>query len=112
ERYRRPIVTYRYPEPINMFDRHSYPKGGRVLHMLRFVLGDELFWQAMRHYCAKHAYSVVETSDLRAAVEEATGQGLNWFFEQWIHRGGHPEYDVSYRWDDAEGVVRLTVKQV
>lgn len=112
EAYRRPIVTYRYPEPISMFDRHSYPKGGRVLHMLRFVLGDDLFWEAMRHYCHKHAFSVVETADLRVAIEEATGQGLNWFFDQWVYRGGHPEYDVSYRWDEAEGVVRLTVKQV
>ncbi|MBX3411996.1 MAG: HEAT repeat domain-containing protein [Pirellulales bacterium] len=110
-RYRRPIVTYRYPESIQMFDRHSYPKGGRVLHMLRYVLGDDDFWRALNHYVKKHEYGVVETADLRVAIEEATGQGLNWFFDQWVHRGGHPEYEVSYNWDEADKLVRVTVKQ-
>lgn len=109
--HRRPIVSYRYEQPWNMFDRHSYPKGGRVLHMLRFVLGDDLFWKAIGHYTAKHSYDTVETADLRVAIEEATGQGLNWFFDEWLYRGGHPEYDVSYEWDDAEKLVRIKVRQ-
>ncbi|HID74707.1 MAG TPA: hypothetical protein EYP56_01775 [Planctomycetaceae bacterium] len=82
-----------------MFDRHSYPKGARVLHMLRFVLGDDLFWKAMRRCMKKHAFTTVETSQFRIAIEEATGQGLNWFFDEWLYRGGHPEYDVRYDWD-------------
>jgi aminopeptidase N len=110
-RYRRPIVTYRYQRPGNMFDRHSYPKGGRVLHMLRFVLGEERFWRAIRHYCRKHAFGIVETADLRSAIEETTGQGLNWFFDQWIYHGGHPEYQVSYEWDQQHKTVRMTVRQ-
>jgi len=112
KRYRRPIVTYRYKRPGNMFDRHSYPKGARVLHMLRFVLGEEMFWRSIRHYTEKNRFRVVETADLRVAVEEATGQGLNWFFNQWLYRGGHPEYEVSTRWDDEQRTLRMTVKQV
>ncbi len=111
DRYRRPIVTYGYEKPGNMFDRHCYPKGGRVLHMLRFVLGDELFWKAIRHYCHKHAFDTVETADFRTAIEEATGRGLNWFFDQWIYHGGYPEFEVAYEWDDRQKTVRLTVKQ-
>ena len=111
DRYRRSIVTYRYAQPGRMFDRHSYPKGGRVLHMLRFVLGDELFWKAIRHYTKKHEFDVVETAQFRIAIEEATGQGLGWFFDQWLHHGGHPEYDVACDWDDEEKVLRMTVKQ-
>jgi aminopeptidase N len=110
-RYRRPIVTYRYQKPWDMFDRHSYPKGARVLHMLRFVLGEERFWKAIGHYCRKHAFGTVETADLRTAIEESTGQGLNWFFDQWVYHGGHPEYQVSYEWDEPQKTVRLTVKQ-
>lgn len=110
-RYRRPIVSYRYPESILMFDRHSYPKGGRVLHMLRYVLGDDAYWQALQHYVKKHEFDVVETADLRVAIEESTGEGLNWFFDQWVHHGGHPEYEVTYSYDAAEKLVRLTVKQ-
>ena len=111
DRYRRPIVTYRYEKPWDMFDRHAYPKGARVLHMLRFVLGEERFWKAIRHYCRKHAFGTVETADLRTAIEETTGQGLNWFFDQWVYHGGHPEYEVSYQWDRQQKTVRLTVKQ-
>ena len=110
-RYRRPIVTYRYQTPGRMFDRHSYPKGARVLHMLRFVLGDEDFFKAIRHYTKKHEFATVETAQFRIAIEEATGQGLNWFFDQWLYHGGHPEYDVSHDWDAKQKSLRITVKQ-
>lgn len=46
-RYRRSIVNYRYNTPEQMFDGHSYPKGGRVLHMLRGELGEEAFWRGI-----------------------------------------------------------------
>ncbi len=110
-RYRRPIVTYRYPSPDSMFDRHSYPKGGRVLHMLRYILGDEAFHKSVHHYLERNKFSAVETADLRVAIERATGQGLNWFFDQWVYRGGHPEYDVSYTYDEDQKQLRLVVKQ-
>lgn len=109
--YRRPIVTYRYDDSNYMFDSHSYPKGSRVLHMLRYLLGEKDFWKALNHYATKHAHGVVETADLRVAVEEATGQSLNWFFDQWVHHGGHPDYAVAYEYDSAAKRLRLTVKQ-
>ncbi len=111
QRYRRPIVSYTYNDPNAMFDAHSYPKGGRVLHMLRFVLGDDLFWKSIRHYAEKHQFQTVEAADLRIAIEEATGQGLNWFFDEWLEHGGFPEFNVSWRWDEAAKTARLTVKQ-
>ncbi|QDU29169.1 Aminopeptidase N [Anatilimnocola aggregata] len=110
-RYRRSIVNYRYNSPENMFDGHSYPKGGRVLHMLRFELGDEMFWKAIRRYCEVNQFRTVETADLRIAVEEATGQGMNWFFDQWAYKGGHPEFNVSWDYDAAAKQVRITIKQ-
>ncbi len=111
KRYRRPIVTYRYQTPVRMFDRHSYPKGARVLHMLRFVLGDEDFFKVIRHYTKKHEFTTVETSEFRIVIEEVTGQGLNWFFDQWLYHGGHPEYDVAHEWDAEQKVLQVTVKQ-
>jgi len=110
-RYRRSIVNYRFKNPSAMFDRHSYPKGARVLHMLRNELGDDAFWAALRHYALSHEYGVVETADLRTAIEQSSGRGMNWFFDQWIHHGGHPEFEVAYRWDSDEQLVRLTVRQ-
>lgn len=111
KRYRRPIVNYRYNTPGAMFDRHTYPKGGRVLHMLRFELGEDLFWRAINRYCSINQFRTVETADLRIAIEEATGQGLNWFFDQWLYHGGHPEFEVTWRWDDKAHMAVLEVKQ-
>ena len=109
--YRRSIVNYRYNSPINVFDSHAYPKGGRVLHMLRFELGDDLFWRSIKRYAEVNRHRVVETADLRIAVEDATGQGMNWFFDQWLYHGGHPDFHVSWDWDSASKSVRVVVKQ-
>lgn len=108
---RRSIVNYRYDRPDFMFDAHAYPKGARVLHMLRFELGDDLFWRTLNRYITVNQFRNVETADLRIAVEEATGRGMNWFFDQWIYRGGHPEFEVSWEWDEAAKDAVVTVKQ-
>ena len=68
-RYRRPIVNNVYHEPIDLFDRHLYEKGSLVLHMIRTVLGDELWWKAIRHYVEKHRSTNVTTPDLQRAIE-------------------------------------------
>jgi aminopeptidase N len=111
-RYRRVVATNVYEEPIEIFDHHLYEKGGRVLHMLRQVLGDDGFWKTIKHYLTKHRGGSVETRDLVRAVEEATGRQLDWFFDQWISRGaGHPELEVGYEWDAEKRLVCLSVKQ-
>lgn len=110
-RYRRPLVTYRYPHPWAMFDRHTYPKGSCIINMLRHTLGDRLFWNGIQRYVHDNQYTVVETADLRKSFENATGHGLNWFFDQWVHKGGHPDYKVSYTYDDRSRMVQLTILQ-
>jgi len=111
-RYRRTIATKYYEEPIDIFDHHLYEKGGRVLHMLRSVLGDAAFWPALTHYLTKHRHGVVESRDLARAVEEATGKNLDWFFSQWVIDGaGHPELEVTIRWDAGEQLATVTVEQ-
>jgi len=109
--YRRSIVNYRYGKPEQMFDSHSYPKAGRVLHMLRYELGDDLFWRSLNLYITAHQYRTVETANLRIAIEEASGEALNWFFEQWLYRAGHPEFQVDWHWDEARKEVIVQVRQ-
>lgn len=111
QRYRRPIVDNVYHEPIDLFDRQFYEKGSWVLHMLRFELGDDLFWKAIRHYVAKHRGTSVTTPDFQRAIEEATGRNLDAFFDQWVYGAGHPELTVSYAWDEDAKQAKLTVKQ-
>jgi aminopeptidase N len=99
ERYRRAIVTNVYKEPSDIFDRHLYEKGSLVLHMLRYVLGDKLWWRSIKTYVEDNRGKSVETLDLINAIEKATGKNMRWFFDQWIFKAGHPEYKVTYNWD-------------
>ena len=108
---RRPISTRRYPDPDSVFDAYSYQRGGAVLNMLRFVLGDEMFWKAINHYLKKHQYQTVETQDLVIAIEEATGQNLQWFFDEWIYKMGHPEFEIASSYDGGARTLKLSVKQ-
>lgn len=111
ERYRRPIVEKLYETPTELFDRHLYEKGACVLHMLRFVLGDALFWKSIRHYVQKNQNQSVETDDLRKAIEEATGRNLEGFFAEWFYKAGHPEFKVKYQWNEETKTAQLTVTQ-
>ncbi|MEE8604635.1 MAG: M1 family metallopeptidase [Candidatus Aminicenantaceae bacterium] len=110
--YMRPIVFDRYERPQQNFDSHTYPKGAVVLHMLRFILGDEPFFRTLKHFLHKHEFQAVDTHDFMKAVKEATGKNMDWFFEQYIFAPGHPVFDVSYVWDEAASKVNLTVRQV
>ncbi|HEY6400687.1 MAG TPA: M1 family aminopeptidase, partial [Blastocatellia bacterium] len=107
---RRPIVTKRYEDPDALFDVYAYPRGGAVLNMLRFTLGEEQFWKAIRHYVKKYEWQNVETAQLIIAIEEATGQNLGWFFDEWIYKMGHPEFEIASTYDGAK-TLKLTVKQ-
>ena len=79
--------------------------------MIRAVLGDELFFKAVHTFVNDHAHSTVETIDLLRAIEKATGFNLLWLFDQYVFRGGHPEFKVSYSWDNENNLAKLTITQ-
>lgn len=108
----RPIVWRGYADPDDMFDHHAYARGAWVLHMLRCDLGDTHFRNGVRTYLDRHAYGSVDTEDLVSAMEDVSGRGLDQFFDQWIYHGGRPDLDLSYTWDDAAKIARVTVRQV
>ncbi len=91
---------------------HTYLKGAVVLHMLRAILGDEPYFRSLRHYLHKHEFSNVVSNDLKIAIEEATGENLDWFFAQWITNGGNPQFEVSYRYLEERKLIDLSVQQV
>ena len=103
------LIWYDYDDKEQMFDAHSYNKGGAVLHMLRNYLGDEAFFASLQHYLEQNQYSAVEVDKLRIAFEDITGQDLQWFFDQWYLQAGHPQLSIST--DYADGSVALTVNQ-
>ena len=73
ENYTRPIATRTYNSSWSLYDDHLYPGGSCRLHMLRHLLGDEVFWAAVRAYVARFGKSVVETADFRKVLEEVGG---------------------------------------
>ncbi|AVH70473.1 M1 family metallopeptidase [Nostoc sp. 'Lobaria pulmonaria (5183) cyanobiont'] len=110
-RYRRPMVTHVYREAIELYDRHIYEKGSCVYHMIRAQLGDELFWQAIQTFVQENAHKTVETVDLLRAIEKATGRNLLFLFDQYVYRGGHPDFKVAYSWDGDANLAKITVTQ-
>src|SRR5436190_6529082 len=94
-----------------MFATYAYPGGGSVLHMLRKHLGDKLFSKALNLYLTTNAHQPVSTEDLRIAVEESTGESMDWFFDEWLYKMGHPIFEVTQNYNDANKQLTLTVKQ-
>lgn len=111
ERYRRPIVTNMFRRSEDLFDRHLYEKGACVLHMLRNMLGDRLWWAAVNNYVKKNQNGTVETLDLITSIEEATGQNMKRFFDQWVFSPGHPEFKVLYHYDDRKKEANVRIIQ-
>ena len=109
-RKREPMIRYYHNKPDDMFDSHSYAKGGRILHMLRKELGDEAFFGGLKLYLNRNAFKSVEIHDLRLAFEEVSGRDLNWFFDQWFMQAGHPELVVKIQSDEER--LRIYVRQV
>lgn len=111
EHYIRPIVSHRYDRPEDLFDSHSYPKGALVLHMMRDLVGDEMFFKTLSYFLHRYEYDVVDTHDFERAVKTVTGQNLDWFFDQWIYKPGHPVLEISKRFDEDRGELTLEVNQ-
>lgn len=108
-RYSRPVVTYLFREPIDVFDRHLYEKGGCILHTLRKTLGEKAFWAATKAYLQANAHSTVHTRDLQSAFENATGRNLDGFFHQWVHCAGFPDLVLDI--DEKDGLLNVKLKQ-
>jgi aminopeptidase N len=110
-KYRRPIVYDRYHAPIDLFDATLYKKGALILHMLRYTVGDEMFWKALNKYLNENKDKNVETSDLQRAFEETTGKKLDWFFDQWVYKAGYPELRVRSLYNISTHTLTLDVTQ-
>lgn len=92
-------------------DGTTYNKGGAVLHMLREQVGNDAFWKAVNIYLNRHKYGNVESTDLKAAMEEVSGQDLGWFFDQWVYGLGYPKITVKQSYNARTKSLTLTFTQ-
>lgn len=107
-----PLIDFGYENKEDMFDAHSYNKGGAILHMLRRTIGEDAFRAGLKKYLNDHKFRAVEAHDLRLAFEEVTGRDLNWFFNQWYFNQGHPELNVRTKYDATKKEVAVSIEQV
>ena len=104
------LVWFHYESREEMFDGHSYNKGGRILHMLRSYLGDEAFFLSLHNFLETYKFQPAEFHQLRLEFEKVSGEDLNWFFNQWYLASGHPDLSVNY--EVSPGKVIIKTKQL
>lgn len=106
------LARFHYASREDMFDAVSYNKGGRILHMLRNVVGDEAFFKSLNNYLTTNKFKTGEAHQLRLAFEEVTGRDLNWFWNQWYYGSGHPKLKISYNFDSSKNISSVIIDQV
>ena len=111
-RYMRPIVFNRYEDPGQNFDSHSYPKGACVLHMLRFILGDETFFRSLSTFLHQYEFQAVTTQDFMKCVKDVSGKNMDWFFDQFLFSPGHAVFEVTKEWSESSKTLKLEIVQV
>ncbi len=108
-----PVINPEITDLFDLLNAYNYSKGGLVLHMLRGLMGDDAFFEGIRRFYREHRDQTVLTGDFQAVMESEAGERLDWFFDQWIYRPGHPVVEATWSWDEGtrEATVRLNQTQ-
>jgi aminopeptidase N len=96
-----------------IFDsRLTYDKGAFLIRMLRWTLGDSLFFKGVNKYLTdpKLAYGFARTIDLQRNLQQASGQNLSYFFKQWFYGEGYPSFTVKWK-DSSDNKLYFTVTE-
>ncbi|MFN8437877.1 MAG: M1 family metallopeptidase [Cytophagales bacterium] len=108
--HQEPLIRYHYFDKEDMFDNHSYNKGGCTLHMLRNIVGDDAFFKSLQLYLTKNAFKPAEIEHLRLAFEEVTGKDMHWFFDKFFMKPGHIQLGVSQSYSN--GKLKIAIAQM
>ena len=110
----RPIVDYEVSDLFKLLNSNNYPKGAWVLHMLRGLLGDEVFFKGISKYYSEYNNKTALTNDFMKIMEEVSGKNLQYFFDQWIFRPGYPIIEFEQNWfpkNNGKGKMIITINQ-
>ena len=105
------LVRFFYKDKEDVFDLVSYQKGGRILNMLRHLVGDEAFFASLNKYLTDNKFSNGSAIKLKLAFEAVTGKDLNWFFNQWYFGNGHPYVRIQQKYLADQQKVLVTIQQ-
>ena len=106
-----PIIDHELTEVTKKLNPLNYQKGAWTLHMLRRILGDEVFFKGIRRYYNLFAGKNASTEDFQRVMESVSATSLSTFFKQWFYQPGWPDYKVSWRWNESERDVELIFHQ-
>jgi aminopeptidase N len=105
------LVRFYYKDKEDVFDLVSYQKGGRILNMLRHLVGDDAFFASLNKYLTDNKFSNGSAIKLKLAFEAVTGKDLNWFFNQWYFSNGHPYVRIQQKYMADQQKVLVTIQQ-
>jgi uncharacterized iron-regulated protein len=92
----------------------GYGKSAMVFHMLRRMVGEEVFFSSLRKFVEKYRFRAASWSDIRDVFESGYGRDLEWFFKQWVEESGVPELEINnleLKYAGAKAVVSFNVDQ-
>ncbi len=100
-------------DPFNVFQSIIYNKGAYVLHMLRGVLGDSVFFDVVYDYASDNEfmYKLATTEQFQLVCENISGEDLDYFFEQWIYDERYPRYYYNYDYNESTGILEFVIDQ-
>lgn len=108
----RPIIDTAAHDLMGLLNTNNYQKGAWVLHSLRRLVGDSVFFLGIRRYYDRFRGSTVLSSDFAQVMSEAAGADLDWYFRQALLQPGYPELEVRPAYDSARRRLTLDVRQV
>ena len=107
-----PIVNPQVKDFDKLLNANSYEKGSWVLHMLRYHVGDEAFFEGIRSYYAEYRDRSVLTEDFQRHMEESSNMDLDAFFKQWVYDATIPRLGLDWNYVTREKQLTLTVVQL
>lgn len=108
----RTVIDTAYNDANRLLNPLSYQKGAWVLHMLRYEVGDSLFWEGLRQFYRQFRNQNADTQDFRKIMESVSGKNLKFFFRQWLQQPGQPELRSDWGYNPDNGVCYLSIEQV
>lgn len=104
------IISHIYQDPEYLFDAHRYQKGGLVINLLRETLGDSVFFEGLAKYLKYNEFNVVEITNLRLAMEEASKRDLRKFFTYWWETNATPQIELIIPPKNNKDTLTLSLK--
>jgi aminopeptidase N len=106
-----PVIDTTVTDNMKLLNTNSYQKGAWFLHMLRYRVGDRVFWSGIREFYRIYRNGNALTDDFRHVMESVSGQDLENFFRQWLELPGQPQISIKKEYDRRSEILKLTILQ-